>query len=105
MKQIARNIKEGLYHELADKRITELIRDSDGFRYTLMKIDQYAGEARKNLDVFPNSVPKQKLLEFVDDIQLSAHKMTADPCYLGTISEEDYDKKRKMEISCTKSWR
>ncbi len=105
LKQIARNIKEGLYHELADKRITELIRDSDGFRYTLMKIDQYAGEARKNLDVFPNSVPKQKLLEFVDDIQLSAHKMTADPCYLGTISEEDYDKKRKMEISCTKSWR
>lgn len=36
LKQIAVDIKNGLYNELTDKRIVELINVSDGFGYTLM---------------------------------------------------------------------
>ena len=51
--------RQGLYHELADKRITELIRDSDGFRYTLMKIDNADDHHRWNGGTRHNTAGEQ----------------------------------------------
>lgn len=76
--QIAMDIKNGLYSELADNRIAELISASDGFGYTLMRIDQYAEEAKQSLNVFKNSIARKKLLELVDTVQLSAHRIVSD---------------------------
>ena len=56
LKQIAMDIKNGLYSELTDKRIAELISVSDGFGYTLRMIDQYAEEAKQSLNVFKDSI-------------------------------------------------
>lgn len=78
LKQIAVDIKKGLYSELTDKRITELINASDGFGYTLTMIDQYAKEAEQSLNVFKDSIARQKLLELVDTVQLSAHRIVSD---------------------------
>ena len=78
LKQIAVDIKKGLYSELTDKRIAELINDSDGFGYTLTMIDQYAKEAEQSLNVFKDSIARQKLLELVDTVQLSAHRIVSD---------------------------
>lgn len=74
LKQIAQDIKEGRCQEM-DGRVTELIRESGGFRYTIMMIDHYAREARVNLAVFHNSAARKKLLKLVDTIQQSAHKI------------------------------
>lgn len=63
LKQIAEDIKKGLYSELTDKRIAELINASDGFGYTLRMIDEYAKEAKQALNVFKDSIARQKLLE------------------------------------------
>lgn len=78
LKQIAVDIKKGLYSELTDKRIAELINASDGFGYTLRMIDEYAKEAEQALDVFKDSIARQKLLEFVDTVQVSAHRIVSD---------------------------
>lgn len=78
LKQIAVDIKKGLYSELTDKRIAELINASDGFGYTLTRIDQYAEEAKQSLNVFKDSIARQKLLELVDTVQLSAHRVVSD---------------------------
>lgn len=78
LKQIAVDIKKGLYSELTDKRIAELINASDGFGYTLTRIDQYAKEAKQALDVFKDSIARQKLLELVDTVWLSAHRIVSD---------------------------
>lgn len=78
LKQIAMDIKNGLYSELTDRRITELIIASDGFGYTLMMIDQYAKEAKQSLNVFKGSMARKKLQEFVDTVQLSAHRIVSD---------------------------
>lgn len=78
LKQIAVDIKKGLYSELTDKRIAELINDSDGFGYTLRMIEEYAKEAKQALDVFKDSIARQKLLELVDTVWLSAHRVVSD---------------------------
>ena len=78
LKQIAVDIKNGLYNELTDKRIAELINASDGFGYTLRMIDEYAKEAKQALNVFKDSIARQKLLELVDTVQLSAHRIVSD---------------------------
>lgn len=78
LKQIAVDIKKGLYSELTDKRIAELINDSDGFGYTLRMIDEYAKEAEQALNVFKDSIARQKLLELVDTVWLSAHRVVSD---------------------------
>ena len=72
------DIKNGLYSELTDKRIAELIRVSDGFGYTLGMIDQYAEEAKQSLNVFKDSIARKKLQELVDTVQLSAHRIVSD---------------------------
>ena len=61
LKQIAEDIKKGLYSELTDKRIAELINASDGFGYTLRMIDEYAKEAKQALNVFKDSIGKSCL--------------------------------------------
>lgn len=78
LKQIAVDIKKGLYSELTDKRIAELINASDGFGYTLRMIDEYAKEAKQALNVFKDSIARQKLLELVDTVQRSAHRVVSD---------------------------
>lgn len=78
LKQIAVDIKKGLYSELTDKRIAELINASDGFGYTLTRMDQYAKEAKQALNVFKDSIARQKLLELVDTVWLSAHRIVSD---------------------------
>lgn len=78
LRQIAMDIKKGLCSELTDKRIAELISASDGFGYTLTRIDQYAEEAKQELDVFKDSIARKKLLELVDTVQLSAHRIVSD---------------------------
>ena len=78
LKQIAMDIKNGLYSELTDKRIAELISVSDGFGYTLRMIDQYAEEAKQSLNVFKDSIARKKLQELVDTVQLSAHRIVSD---------------------------
>lgn len=78
LKQIAMDIKNGLYSELTDKRIAELISVSDGFGYTLRMIDKYAEEAKQSLNVFKDSIARKKLQELVDTVHLSAHKIVSD---------------------------
>ncbi|HBA50896.1 MAG TPA: hypothetical protein DCZ91_24490 [Lachnospiraceae bacterium] len=78
LKQIATDIKNGLYSELTDRRIAELISASDGFGYTLMMIDKYVGEAKQSLSIFKDSVARKKLQEFVDTVQQRAHRIVAD---------------------------
>ncbi len=78
LKQISVDIKKGLYSELTDKRIAELINASDGFGYTLRMIDEYAKEAKQSLNVFKDSIARQKLLELVDTVQRSAHRVVSD---------------------------
>lgn len=78
LRQIAMDIKNGLYSELADNRIAELISSADGFGYTLTRIDQYAEEAKQSLNVFKDSIARKKLLELVDTVQLSAHRIVSD---------------------------
>ncbi len=75
LKQIALEIKNGSVLEFSAHRITDLIRDSDGFLYTLEMLDQYADEAKRSLDIFKSSVAKQKLFELVDHLQQSAHRI------------------------------
>ena len=72
------DIKNGLYSELADDRIAELISASDGFQYTLRMMDKYAKEAKQGLDVFKDSTARQKLLELVETVRLNAHKIVSD---------------------------
>lgn len=76
--KIAMDIKNGLYDELTDGQIAKLISASDGFGYTLSMIDGYAREAKLSLEVFRDSVARQKLLELVDAIQLNAHRIVSD---------------------------
>lgn len=76
--QIAMDIKNGLYSELADNHIAELISSANGFGYTLTRIDQYAEEAKQSLNVFKDSIARKKLLELVDTVQLSAHRIVSD---------------------------
>ena len=78
LRKIARDIKNGLYSELADNRIAELISASDGFQYTLRIMDEYAKEAKQGLDVFKDSTARQKLLELVETVRLNAHKIVSD---------------------------
>lgn len=78
LKQIAVDIKNGLHNECTDRRIAELIRDCDGFGYTLMMIDQYAEEAKQGLNVFRDSIARKKLYELVDTVQQSAHRIVSD---------------------------
>lgn len=78
LRQIAMDIKNGLYSELADNHIAELISSADGFGYTLTRIDQYAEEAKQSLNVFKDSIARKKLLELVDTVQLSAHRIVSD---------------------------
>lgn len=75
LKQIALEIRKGSAPGFSAHRITDLIRDSDGFRYTLEKLDQYAEEAKRKLDVFNDSVARQELLELVGYFQQSAHRL------------------------------
>jgi len=75
LKQVALEIKNGSALEFSAHRITDLIRDSDGFLYTLEMMDQFAEEAKGRLDVFKSSVAKQKLFELVDHLQQSAHRI------------------------------
>ncbi len=86
--QIAMDIKKGLHSELTDKRIAELISVSDGFGYTLSRIDQYAEEAKQSLNVFKDSIARKKLLELVDVVQLSAHKIVSD--YLSDLQVKKF---------------
>ena len=78
LRKIAMDIKNGLYSELADNRIAELISASDGFQYTLRIMDEYAKEAKQGLDVFKDSTARQKLLELVETVRLNAHKIVSD---------------------------
>lgn len=78
LRQIAMDIKNGLYSELADNHIAELISSANGFGYTLTRIDQYAEEAKQSLNVFKDSIARKKLLELVDTVQLSAHRIVSD---------------------------
>lgn len=103
LKQIAMDIKNGLYREWTDrqrewtdKRIVDLISASGGFRYTLMMLDQYAEEAKQGLDVFKDSVAKKKLYELVDTVQRSAHRFV-------NTSEECYDSEKKVEMGFRKN--
>ena len=86
LRQIALDIKNGLYSELADNHIAELISASDGFRYTLRMLDGYAKEAKQELDEFKDSIARQKLLELVETVQLNAHKIVSD--YLSDFPEK-----------------
>ena len=86
LKQIAMEIKKGLYSEAEDNRIAELICDSDGFGYTLRKMEEYAEEAKQMLDIFPDSIARQKLLELVDLVQGNARKIVSD--YLSAFPED-----------------
>ena len=78
LRQIAMDIKNGLYSELADDRIAELISASNGFQYTLRMMDEYAKEAKEGRDVFKDSTARQKLLELVETVRLNAHKIVSD---------------------------
>lgn len=75
LKQIALEIKDGADCEASDERITELIRKSGGFQYTLARIDKYADEAKRSLEIFPDSAAKRKLAGLLEDIRLSAHEI------------------------------
>lgn len=86
LRQIAMEIKKGLYSEAEDNRIAELICDSDGFGYTLRKMEEYAEEAKQMLDIFPDSIARQKLLELVDLVQGNARKIVSD--YLSAFPED-----------------
>lgn len=86
--QIAMDIKKGLYSELTDKRIAKLISVSDGFGYTLTRIDQYAEEAKQSLNVFKDSIARKKLLELADTVQLSAHRIVSD--YLSDLQVKKF---------------
>lgn len=77
LKQLAVDVRNGKKCEDTDRRITELICASDGFGYTLEKIDQYTVEAMQSLEVFKHTRAKQKLLELVDTVCQSAHSMVA----------------------------
>ena len=78
LRQIAVDIKNGLKSTLADDRIIELIRASDGFQYTLQRMDEYAKEATQALTVFKASAARQKLLELVETVRLNAHEIVSD---------------------------
>lgn len=75
LREIALAVRAGGDREEANRRITELIRDAEGFGYTLMRIDQYAGEAKLSLEPFKNSIAKEKLMDLVENIRLSAHEI------------------------------
>jgi len=77
LKQIAQEIKNGSAHEISADRVTQLIRASGGFHYTLKILDRYAKEAMRSLDVFKSSLAKQKLLELADYLRGSAHGVVA----------------------------
>ena len=63
-----------------------MICDSDGFGYTLRKMEEYAEEAKQMLDIFPDSIARQKLLELVDLVQGNARKIVSD--YLSAFPED-----------------
>lgn len=63
---IAAKLKNGIKDPAIDNRITELIKSADGYRYTLNKIEYFKNETKASLDMFGNSLAKNKLLELVD---------------------------------------
>lgn len=73
LKQIALDIRNGIREEAADKKISELINLSGGYRYTLSLIDKHSQEAKSALDIFKDSAAKRKLIEMVDFIQKNSH--------------------------------
>lgn len=66
LKQIANSLKEGRKEYNTDERISELIKKSNGFSYTVEMINKYAVLAKNSLGCFGDSLAKDKLVELVD---------------------------------------
>ena len=63
---IAKQLKNGSRNKKIDERIDELIKLSDGYCYTLNKIEYFKDKTKESLNIFEDSIAKSKLLELVD---------------------------------------
>lgn len=78
LKIIAKNLKNGIHEKETDERITELIRNADGFKYTVRLIEQYKNSAKESLHIFKPSMAKEKLFELVDALWDSVTSLSAE---------------------------
>lgn len=75
LKQIAKDLKNGIYKDDTDDRIHALIQNAEGFVYTLKLLEDYKVEALKCLDVFKDTVAKKKLIELIDILWISVNAL------------------------------
>ena len=58
-----------------DKKLAELIKLSNGYCYTLNKIEHFKDKTKKSLGIFEDSIAKSKLLELVDALWKSTFSL------------------------------